>query len=129
MRGAAAFGAVKIKIGVCDIEAMSPPMPPTARGGVTKVVRRSDGWRCRERLFRPSGKRRFFLQRSTESHRALKVKNRWCGRRLALSARKDDVTVRPKHSGDAERNNGPSEHEHTQHLLDFGGFWGILAER
>jgi hypothetical protein len=35
MRGAAAYGAVKIKVGACDIEAMSPPMLLMARGGVT----------------------------------------------------------------------------------------------
>jgi hypothetical protein len=31
---AAAYGAVKIKVGACDIEAMSPPMLLMARGGV-----------------------------------------------------------------------------------------------
>jgi hypothetical protein len=34
MRGATAYGAVKIKVGACDIEAMSPPMVLMARGGV-----------------------------------------------------------------------------------------------
>jgi hypothetical protein len=33
MRGATAYGAVKIKVGACDIEAMSPPMVLMARGG------------------------------------------------------------------------------------------------
>jgi hypothetical protein len=36
MRGAGASGAVNIKVGACDIEAMSPPMVPMARGGVIK---------------------------------------------------------------------------------------------
>jgi hypothetical protein len=38
MRGAIASGADKIKVGACDIEAMSPPMVPMARGGVIKAL-------------------------------------------------------------------------------------------
>jgi hypothetical protein len=62
MRGAAASGAVKIKVGACDIEAMSPPMLPTARGGVidpplsvrslTSPERRFDPLRIRYGAFR-----------------------------------------------------------------------------
>ena len=43
MRGAAASGAVNIKVGACDIEAMSPPMVPMARGGVINPPLRTGG--------------------------------------------------------------------------------------
>jgi hypothetical protein len=36
MGGATASGAVKIKVGACDIEAMLSPMVPMVRGGVIK---------------------------------------------------------------------------------------------
>jgi hypothetical protein len=39
MRGATAFGAVKIKVGAYDIDAMSPPMVPMARGGVDSQLK------------------------------------------------------------------------------------------
>jgi hypothetical protein len=38
MGGANASGAVKIKVGACDREAMLPPTAPMARGGVINIL-------------------------------------------------------------------------------------------